>query len=109
MLPFGAIASENQSLSQALEALPRTMRQANTTFVNLRAALDVNDVAAVVQLWPDLRSDPRAAPYAVRVHALIQDPALAAIGFAVSFCVVGAFLPARRAARMEPAQVLSGR
>jgi putative ABC transport system permease protein len=34
---------------------------------------------------------------------------LAAIGFAVSFCVVGAFLPARRAARMDPARVLSGR
>jgi putative ABC transport system permease protein len=31
-----------------------------------------------------------------------------AIGFAISFCVLGAFLPARRAARMEPAAVLSG-
>jgi putative ABC transport system permease protein len=34
---------------------------------------------------------------------------LAAIGFAMSFCVIGAFLPARRAARMDPARVLSGR
>ncbi len=33
---------------------------------------------------------------------------LAALGFAVSFCIFGAFLPARRAARMEPAAVLSG-
>jgi hypothetical protein len=32
----------------------------------------------------------------------------AAIGFAISFCIFGAFLPARRAARMEPAAVLSG-
>lgn len=32
----------------------------------------------------------------------------AALGFAVSFCIFGAFLPARRAARMEPAAVLSG-
>jgi len=31
-----------------------------------------------------------------------------AIAFAISFCVLGAFLPARRAARMEPAMVLSG-
>ncbi len=31
-----------------------------------------------------------------------------ALGFSVSFCVLGAFLPARRAARMEPAAVLSG-
>jgi hypothetical protein len=30
------------------------------------------------------------------------------IGFSVAFCVLGAFLPARRAARMEPARVLSG-
>jgi len=28
--------------------------------------------------------------------------------YAVGFCILGAFLPARRAARMEPAQVLSG-
>ncbi len=33
---------------------------------------------------------------------------LAALAFAVSFCILGAFLPARRAARMEPAAVLSG-
>jgi len=33
---------------------------------------------------------------------------LAALAFAVSFCVLGAALPARRAARMEPARVLSG-
>jgi putative ABC transport system permease protein len=32
----------------------------------------------------------------------------AALGFAVSFCILGAFLPARRAARMEQAAVLSG-
>lgn len=44
---FGAIASENESLSQALAALPRTMRQANTTFVNLRAAFD--DVDPLVE------------------------------------------------------------
>lgn len=31
-----------------------------------------------------------------------------ALGFSVSFCVFGAFLPARRAAKMEPAAVLSG-
>ncbi|MBV1859334.1 MAG: FtsX-like permease family protein, partial [Nannocystaceae bacterium] len=30
------------------------------------------------------------------------------LGFSVSFCVFGAFLPARRAARMQPAMVLSG-
>lgn len=35
-----AIADESESLDRVLGALPPTMRQANTTFVNLRAALD---------------------------------------------------------------------
>ena len=33
---------------------------------------------------------------------------LASLAFSISFCVLGAVLPARRAARMEPARVLSG-
>jgi phospholipid/cholesterol/gamma-HCH transport system substrate-binding protein len=37
---LGAIAQENSSLDRSLVALPPAMRQANTTFVNLRAALD---------------------------------------------------------------------
>ncbi|HEX3323714.1 MAG TPA: MlaD family protein [Solirubrobacterales bacterium] len=37
---FGAIASQNTALDQSLRLLPPTFRQANTTFVNLRAALD---------------------------------------------------------------------
>ena len=37
---LGAIADENESLSLALQELPPTLRQGNTTFVNLRAALD---------------------------------------------------------------------
>jgi phospholipid/cholesterol/gamma-HCH transport system substrate-binding protein len=41
---LGAIASENRSFDQALIALPGTLRQANTTFHNLRPALDDLDV-----------------------------------------------------------------
>lgn len=37
---LGAIAAENQSLAQALDLLPQTLRRGSTTFVNLRAALD---------------------------------------------------------------------
>lgn len=37
---FGAIASQNAALDTSLRELPPTLRQANTTFVNLRAALD---------------------------------------------------------------------
>lgn len=35
-----AIASENESFAQALSALPKTLRRANTTFVDLRGTLD---------------------------------------------------------------------
>lgn len=37
---FGAIAGQNVALDQTLRRLPPVMRQSNTTFVNLRAALD---------------------------------------------------------------------
>jgi phospholipid/cholesterol/gamma-HCH transport system substrate-binding protein len=37
---LGAIANENRSFDQALVALPGTLRQANTTFHNLRPTLD---------------------------------------------------------------------
>jgi phospholipid/cholesterol/gamma-HCH transport system substrate-binding protein len=37
---FHAISTQNVALDQSLQRLPPTLRQANTTFVNLRAALD---------------------------------------------------------------------
>ena len=37
---FGAIARENAALDRTLRRLPPVFRQSNTTFVNLRAALD---------------------------------------------------------------------
>jgi len=39
-LVLGAIASENTALDRSLVAFPPALRQADTTFVNLRAALD---------------------------------------------------------------------
>ncbi len=44
---LGAIASQNEALSSSLTLLPSTFRQANTTFVNLRAALD--DVEPLIE------------------------------------------------------------
>ncbi len=44
---FSAIASQNTALSTSLSLLPPTFRQANTTFVNLRAALD--DVEPLIE------------------------------------------------------------
>jgi phospholipid/cholesterol/gamma-HCH transport system substrate-binding protein len=41
---MAAIGDENVALSQTLELLPGTLRKANTTFVNLRSALDDLDV-----------------------------------------------------------------
>jgi phospholipid/cholesterol/gamma-HCH transport system substrate-binding protein len=37
---LGAIADQNAALDRSLQLLPPTLRQANTSFVNLRAALD---------------------------------------------------------------------
>jgi phospholipid/cholesterol/gamma-HCH transport system substrate-binding protein len=37
---FGAIAGQNEAFSETLQLLPPVFRQSNTTFVNLRAALD---------------------------------------------------------------------
>ena len=37
---LGAVASQNEAFDRSLRGLPPTLRQANTTFVNLRAALD---------------------------------------------------------------------
>ena len=70
---LGAIAERNQELDRALVALPPTMRQANTTFVNLRAALDdidpliadLGDVAP--ELAPFLRKTTATAEPAVPV------------------------------------------
>ena len=44
---FGAIAKQNAALGTSLRLLPPTFRQANTTFVNLRAALD--DVEPLIE------------------------------------------------------------
>jgi phospholipid/cholesterol/gamma-HCH transport system substrate-binding protein len=57
----GAIGSENTALAQSLDVLPDTLRNANTTFVNLRSTLDDLDKfvnaskPATRQLAPFLR------------------------------------------------------
>jgi phospholipid/cholesterol/gamma-HCH transport system substrate-binding protein len=57
----GAIGSENTALAQSLDVLPDTLRNANTTFVNLRSTLDDLDKfvnaskPATKQLAPFLR------------------------------------------------------
>jgi phospholipid/cholesterol/gamma-HCH transport system substrate-binding protein len=53
---LGAIADQNEALDRTLVALPPALRQASTTFVNLRAALDDLDplVATSKQATRDL-------------------------------------------------------
>ena len=57
---LGAIADRNEELDRTLVALPPAMRQANTTFVNLRAALDDLDplIADLGEVAPDLPAVP---------------------------------------------------
>jgi phospholipid/cholesterol/gamma-HCH transport system substrate-binding protein len=70
---LGAVAEENESLDRTLVALPPALRQANTTFVNLRAALDDLDplVAAAKpatrNLAPFLRRFKRVAKRGIPV------------------------------------------
>jgi phospholipid/cholesterol/gamma-HCH transport system substrate-binding protein len=77
---LGAIARENDAFDRDLELLPGTLRRANTTFVNLRAALDDLDplVAtakpATRDLAPFLRD---LRPVAVRGVPVFHDLRLA--------------------------------
>jgi phospholipid/cholesterol/gamma-HCH transport system substrate-binding protein len=56
---FGAIASQNQAFSETLRLLPPVFRQSNTTFVNLRAALD--DIDPLIETSKTATKD--LAPY----------------------------------------------
>jgi phospholipid/cholesterol/gamma-HCH transport system substrate-binding protein len=64
-----AVGDENAALGRALELLPSTMRQANTTFVDLRATLDDLDplVAAATPATRDL------APLLTEVRPLVHE------------------------------------
>jgi phospholipid/cholesterol/gamma-HCH transport system substrate-binding protein len=63
----GAIASESSSLNQALHALPQTLRQANTTFVNLRSTLD--DLDPLVNASKPVA--PKLAPFFRELRPLV--------------------------------------
>ena len=75
---FGAIARQNVAFSQTLRRLPPVFRQSNTTFVNLRAALDDIDPLvetakpATKNLAPFLRRTAAGDPES---RAALQEPA----------------------------------
>ncbi|MDX6657001.1 MAG: phospholipid/cholesterol/gamma-HCH transport system substrate-binding protein [Solirubrobacteraceae bacterium] len=64
-----AIGSENVALARALGLLPGTLRQANTTFVNLRSTLDDLDTL-VAASKPATK---RLAPFFAALRPLVQD------------------------------------
>ncbi|MEK6229422.1 MAG: MlaD family protein [Actinomycetota bacterium] len=66
---LGAIGDENVALARALDLLPGTLRKSNTTFVNLRAALDDLDV-----LVEESKTGTRdLAPFLRRLRPLVAD------------------------------------
>jgi len=65
---LGAIANENRSFDQALVKLPPALRQANTTFHNLRPALD--DVNVLVNASKPATKN--LAPFLRQLHPLLE-------------------------------------
>jgi phospholipid/cholesterol/gamma-HCH transport system substrate-binding protein len=65
----GAIARPPGALAQAIERLPPFMRQANTTYVNLRAALD--DLDPLVEDAKPVAKKLR--PYTAELRRLVED------------------------------------
>jgi phospholipid/cholesterol/gamma-HCH transport system substrate-binding protein len=64
-----AIADESESLNRALKVLPQTLRQANTTFVNLRSTLD--DLDELVDASKPVA--PKLAPFFRQLRPLVTD------------------------------------
>ena len=64
---FSAISTQNVALDQTLRRLPPVMRQANTTFVNLRAALDDLD-PLINTAKPATRN---LAPFLAELHPVL--------------------------------------
>ena len=65
---FGSIARQNVAFSQTLRRLPPVFRQSNTTFVNLRAALD--DLDPLVETAKPATKD--LAPFLAELRPVIQ-------------------------------------
>lgn len=66
---LGAVANQNDALDRSLVALPGTLRQANTTFVNLRTTLDDLDPLVAVS-YPATEN---LAPFLRRLQGVAKD------------------------------------
>ena len=65
---FGAIARQNAAFSRTLRQLPPVLRQSNTTFVNLRAALD--DIDPLVEAAKPATKD--LAPFLAELRPFVS-------------------------------------
>lgn len=65
---FGAIASQNEAFDQTLRELPPVLRQSNTTFVNLRAAL--GDLEPLVETAKPATKE--LAPFLAELRPIFQ-------------------------------------
>jgi phospholipid/cholesterol/gamma-HCH transport system substrate-binding protein len=65
---FSAIASQNVALSRTLRLLPPVFRQSNTTFVNLRAALD--DIEPLIETAKPATKD--LAPFLAELRPVLS-------------------------------------
>lgn len=106
---FAAIARQNEEFDQALRLLPPFMRQSNTTFVNLRAALD--DLDPLVETAKPATKD--LAPFLAELQPVLAKAvpvfknlrlSLRRKGFANDTAEALGFLPAvqERASRAFP-------
>jgi phospholipid/cholesterol/gamma-HCH transport system substrate-binding protein len=66
---FGAIAGQNVSLDQALQEFPAVLRQSNTTFVNLRAA--IGDLEPLVDTAKPATKD--LAPFLAELRPVVNE------------------------------------
>ena len=66
---LGAVANQNEALNRSLVALPGTLRQANTTFVNLRTTLDDLD-PLVAASYPGTEN---LAPFLRQTQSVAKD------------------------------------
>ena len=66
---FGALRNEKGALAESIDRLPPFMRRANTTFVNLRAALD--DVDPLVDASEPVAA--RLGPFLAQARGLARD------------------------------------
>lgn len=89
----------------------RSLVLLESAVVGLLAGVAGVALARLAALGLDLLAERLLPPFPFRPDTFFSFPAWlypAGVCFAVLFCVAGAFLPSRRAARLEPARALAG-